>query len=79
MRMTTQEIGAYGVVNGFGLHGDPKEKAKLLCRAQRAAERGDYGVLLEYLLAYGAGAWAGARLRRAIAQLWNSTQLVRWG
>lgn len=76
MRKTTQEIGVYGVVNGLGLSGDPKEKAKLLSRARRAAERGDFGLLLEYLAAYGVGAWVGARLRRAIQNIDNSTEIA---
>lgn len=78
MRKTTQEIGVYGMVNGLGLRGDPKDKAKLLRRARRAAERGDFGLLLEYLAAYGVGAWAGANLRRAIEDLANSTQSAYW-
>lgn len=72
MRKTTEEIGAYGVMNGLGFRGDQVEKAKLVRRAQRAAERGDYGLLLEYLAAYGAGTWAGARLLRAITELTGS-------
>jgi hypothetical protein len=79
MRKTTREIGAYGVVNGLGLRGDPKEKAKLLRRARRAAERGDFGLLIEYLAAYGVGAWAGANLRHAITNLANPPQSPRWG
>ena len=78
MRKTTQEIGVYGVVNGLGFRGDPKEKAKLLRRARRAAERGDFGLLIEYLAAYGVGAWAGASLRQAITSLANSPQNPRW-
>ncbi len=66
MRKTTEQIGVYGVVNGLGLRGDPHEKAKLLGRVGRAIDRRDFGVLLEYLAAYGVGAWAGSAIRRAV-------------
>jgi hypothetical protein len=78
MRKTTEEIGAYGLANGLGFHGDPKQKAKLVRRASKAVERGHYGVLLEYLLAYGAGSWAGARVRRAITDIVESAQIAPW-
>jgi len=73
MRKTVRAIGAYGVVNGFGFHGDPREKAKLIRRARMAVDRGDCWTLFEYLVAYGAGTYAGARLRKALAELARST------
>lgn len=66
MRKTTEEIGVYGVVNGLGLRGDPNEKAKLLRRIGRAIDRRDYRLLLEYMTAYGVGAWVGSAVRRAV-------------
>ena len=78
MRKTTEEIGAYGVVNGLGISGDPQQKAKLLRRVGRALDRGDLGLLLEYLAAYGAGAWAGTAMRKAIVGPPSSSEGARW-
>jgi len=59
----TEEIGLYGLVNGLGLHGPPKEKAKLIGKIRRAAQRGDWERVLRLAVAYGIGASLGAALR----------------
>ena len=79
MKRTSQEIGAYGFVNGLGFQGDPAEKAKLLRRVGRAIERGDFEVLLEYLAAYGIGAWAGSFVQRAALNSLSCSDLAGWG
>ena len=77
MRKTTQEIGAYGVENGLGFHGVANEKAMLVRRVGRAIDRGDLGLLAEYLAAYGVGTYAGSRLKQLALE--TSTELARWG
>lgn len=66
MRKTTEEIGAYGFVNGIGLSGDPQQKSKLVRRVARAIDRRDWDRVLEYLAAYGLGRMAGSKIRKAI-------------
>ena len=67
MRKTTEEIGEYGFVNGLGLKGEERQKAKLVRRISRAIDRGDWDRVLEYAAAYGIGRWAGSSVRRALA------------
>lgn len=78
MSKTTQQIGAYGIVNGLGLHGDPKEKAKLLRRVRTVIERGDLGQLAEFMAAYGVGAWAGLTFRQVILGPRTFTEVGYW-
>jgi hypothetical protein len=59
MPSSIEDAGIYGFVNGLGYHGDPTTKNRLIQRAQRAANRGDWEIVLEMGLAYLLGAGIG--------------------
>lgn len=74
-----REFGAYGFVNGLGLHGDDRSKEKLLKRLLRAIDRGDWEKVAEYLLAYGAGRTFGSLALSVVApNPGRSNGDVRW-
>ena len=62
-------MAAYGAINGLGLRGDPKVKAKLIRSVERAIERGDWGRVLELTIAYGAGSAVGSLARPTIERV----------
>lgn len=66
MKTRNRQAGIYGFVNGLGYRGDPATKRRLIRRAQRAADRGDWETLLEMGLTYVAGVALGAYLNDVI-------------
>lgn len=79
MTKAEEEIGAYGLVNGLGLHGDREIKTKLIRRVARAANRGDWETVLNYVVAYGLGRSIGSWARARLASYQStSIEAVRW-
>jgi hypothetical protein len=63
MTKKAERAAIYGLVNGLGYAGDPETKSRLVQSAQRAANRGDWGSLIEMGAAYLVGAAVGSSLR----------------
>ena len=68
MVTTTERIAAYGLVNGLGLAGEPKERAKLIQSVGRAIERGDMARVFRLAASYGVGVYAGSIIRKVVSE-----------
>lgn len=79
MRTTKQRLVAYGLVNGLGLKGNPRERDRLIRSVGGAIQRRDWSRLISLAASYGIGAAVGTAVRRAWErQRQQLERLPRW-